>query len=67
MREPGIQADCQRFVGCGMLRLGACIASNAVLGSLCGVMEAEIMNNNVRFTAVHMALVRTLMIRPINL
>nr|WP_239494163.1 hypothetical protein [Mycobacterium leprae] len=50
-----------------MLRLGACIASNAVLGSLCGVMEAEIMNNNVRFTAVHMALVRTLMIRPINL
>lgn len=45
-------------------RFGAYIASKAALDSLCDALQAETVNDNVRFTTVHMALVRTPMISP---
>ncbi|MGH3969159.1 MAG: SDR family NAD(P)-dependent oxidoreductase, partial [Mycobacterium sp.] len=43
---------------------GAYIASKAALDSLCDALQAETVNDNVRFSTVHMALVRTPMISP---
>jgi short-subunit dehydrogenase len=45
-------------------RFGAYIASKAALDSLCDALQAETVQDNVRFTTVHMALVRTPMISP---
>lgn len=45
-------------------RFGAYIASKAALDSLCDALQAETVTDNVRFTTVHMALVRTPMISP---
>jgi short-subunit dehydrogenase len=45
-------------------RFGAYIASKAALDSLSDALQAETVNDNVRFTTVHMALVRTPMISP---
>jgi NAD(P)-dependent dehydrogenase (short-subunit alcohol dehydrogenase family) len=45
-------------------RFGAYIASKAALDSLCDALQAETVHENVRFTTVHMALVRTPMISP---
>ena len=45
-------------------RFGAYIASKAALDSLCDALQAETVNDDVRFTTVHMALVRTPMIGP---
>jgi short-subunit dehydrogenase len=45
-------------------RFGAYIASKAALDSLCDAVQAEVVNDNVKFTTVHMALVRTPMISP---
>ncbi|AGC62967.1 fatty acyl-CoA reductase [Mycobacterium liflandii 128FXT] len=45
-------------------RFGAYIASKAALDSLCDALQAETINEGVRFTTVHMALVRTPMISP---
>jgi len=45
-------------------RFGAYIASKAALDSLCDVLQAETVKENVRFTTVHMPLVRTPMISP---
>ncbi|MGF2943729.1 SDR family NAD(P)-dependent oxidoreductase [Mycobacterium sp. Lab-001] len=45
-------------------RFGAYIASKAALDSLCDSLQAETLNDGVRFTTVHMALVRTPMISP---
>jgi short-subunit dehydrogenase len=45
-------------------RFGAYIASKAALDSLCDSLQAETVNDDVRFTTVHMALVRTPMISP---
>jgi short-subunit dehydrogenase len=44
-------------------RFGAYIASKAALDVLCDAWQAETHNDNVRFTTVHMALVRTPMIK----
>ena len=48
-------------------RFGAYIASKAALDSLCDALQAETVEDNVRFTTVHMALVRTPMISPTTL
>ena len=45
-------------------RFGAYIASKAALDSLCDALQAEVVNDDVQFTTVHMALVRTPMISP---
>jgi NAD(P)-dependent dehydrogenase (short-subunit alcohol dehydrogenase family) len=45
-------------------RFGAYIASKAALESLCDALQAEVVNDDVKFTTVHMALVRTPMISP---
>jgi short-subunit dehydrogenase len=45
-------------------RFGAYIASKAALDTLCDALQAETVNDNVRFTTVHMALVKTPMISP---
>jgi short-subunit dehydrogenase len=45
-------------------RFGAYIASKAALDSLCDALQAETISDNVRFSTVHMALVRTPMISP---
>lgn len=45
-------------------RFGAYIASKAALDTLCDSLQAETHSDNVRFTTVHMALVRTPMISP---
>jgi NAD(P)-dependent dehydrogenase (short-subunit alcohol dehydrogenase family) len=45
-------------------RFGAYIASKAALDSLCDALQAETVNEDVKFTTVHMALVRTPMISP---
>jgi NAD(P)-dependent dehydrogenase (short-subunit alcohol dehydrogenase family) len=45
-------------------RFGAYIASKSALDSLCDSLQAETIKDNVRFTTVHMALVRTPMIGP---
>ena len=45
-------------------RFGAYIASKAALDSLCDALQAETVNDDVRFTTVHMPLVRTPMISP---
>jgi NAD(P)-dependent dehydrogenase (short-subunit alcohol dehydrogenase family) len=48
-------------------RFGAYIASKAALDSLCDALQAETVNDDVKFTTVHMALVRTPMIGPTSL
>jgi NAD(P)-dependent dehydrogenase (short-subunit alcohol dehydrogenase family) len=45
-------------------RFGAYIASKAALETLCDSLQAETVNDGVRFTTVFMALVRTPMISP---
>ena len=45
-------------------RFGAYIASKSALDSLCDALQAEVVNDDVKFTTVHMALVRTPMISP---
>jgi short-subunit dehydrogenase len=45
-------------------RFGAYIASKAALDTLCDSLQAETLSDGVRFTTVHMALVRTPMISP---
>ena len=45
-------------------RFGAYIASKAALDTLCDSLQAEIVNDKVRFTTVFMALVKTPMIGP---
>jgi NAD(P)-dependent dehydrogenase (short-subunit alcohol dehydrogenase family) len=45
-------------------RFGAYIASKAALDSLCDSLQAEVVSDDVKFTTVHMALVRTPMISP---
>jgi len=45
-------------------RFGAYIASKAALDSLCDALQAETVSDDVRFTTVHMPLVRTPMISP---
>ena len=45
-------------------RFGAYIASKAALESLCDALQAEVVHDDVKFTTVHMALVRTPMISP---
>jgi short-subunit dehydrogenase len=45
-------------------RFGAYIASKAALDSLCDALQAEVVQDDVKFTTVHMALVRTPMIGP---
>ena len=45
-------------------RFGAYIASKAALDSLCDALQAEVVDDDVKFTTVHMALVRTPMISP---
>jgi|SRR5271166_267528 len=45
-------------------RFGAYIASKAALDILCDALQAETIADNVRFTTVYMALVRTPMIGP---
>jgi NAD(P)-dependent dehydrogenase (short-subunit alcohol dehydrogenase family) len=45
-------------------RFGAYIASKAALDTLCDSLQAETVNDNVRFTTVFMALVKTPMIGP---
>jgi NAD(P)-dependent dehydrogenase (short-subunit alcohol dehydrogenase family) len=45
-------------------RFGAYIASKAALDTLCDSLQAETVSDGVRFTTVHMALVRTPMISP---
>jgi len=48
-------------------RFGAYIASKSALDSLCDSLQAETVSDDVRFTTVHMALVRTPMISPTKL
>ncbi|OBH91593.1 SDR family NAD(P)-dependent oxidoreductase [Mycobacterium sp. E2989] len=48
-------------------RFGAYIASKSALDSLCDSLQAETVNDGVKFTTVHMALVRTPMISPTTL
>jgi len=48
-------------------RFGAYIASKSALDSLCDALQAEVVNDDVKFTTVHMALVRTPMISPTKL
>jgi short-subunit dehydrogenase len=48
-------------------RFGAYIASKAALDSLCDALQAEVVNDDIKFTTVHMALVRTPMISPTKL
>src|SRR5581483_8607237 len=45
-------------------RFGAYIASKAALDSLCDALQAEVVNDDIKFTTVHMALVRTPMSSP---
>jgi short-subunit dehydrogenase len=45
-------------------RFGAYIASKSALDSLCDALQAEVVDDDVKFTTVHMALVRTPMISP---
>jgi len=45
-------------------RFGAYIASKAALDTLCDALQAETRDDNVRFTTIHMPLVRTPMIAP---
>ncbi|MEA2169896.1 MAG: hypothetical protein QOF76_3196 [Solirubrobacteraceae bacterium] len=45
-------------------RFGAYIASKAALDTLCDSLQAETHDDNVRFTTIYMALVRTPMIAP---
>jgi short-subunit dehydrogenase len=48
-------------------RFGAYIASKAALDSLCDALQAEVVDDDVKFTTVHMALVRTPMISPTSM
>jgi short-subunit dehydrogenase len=48
-------------------RFGAYIASKAALDSLCDALQAETVEDDVKFTTVHMALVRTPMIGPTSI
>jgi NAD(P)-dependent dehydrogenase (short-subunit alcohol dehydrogenase family) len=48
-------------------RFGAYIASKAALDTLCDALQAETLDDDVRFTTVYMPLVRTPMIAPTKL
>lgn len=48
-------------------RFGAYIASKAALDSLCDALQAEVVSDGVKFTTVHMPLVRTPMISPTSM
>jgi short-subunit dehydrogenase len=48
-------------------RFGAYIASKAALDSLCDALQAEVIDEDIKFTTVHMALVRTPMISPTSM
>jgi short-subunit dehydrogenase len=48
-------------------RFGAYIASKAALDTLCDSLQAEVHDEGVRFTTIHMPLVRTPMIAPTKL
>jgi short-subunit dehydrogenase len=48
-------------------RFGAYIASKSALDTLCDALQAETLTDSVRFTSVHMPLVRTPMIAPTKL
>jgi NAD(P)-dependent dehydrogenase (short-subunit alcohol dehydrogenase family) len=48
-------------------RFGAYIASKSALDSLCDALQAEVVDDDIKFTTVHMALVRTPMISPTKL
>jgi NAD(P)-dependent dehydrogenase (short-subunit alcohol dehydrogenase family) len=48
-------------------RFGAYIASKSALDSLCDALQAEVIDEDIKFTTVHMALVRTPMISPTKL
>jgi NAD(P)-dependent dehydrogenase (short-subunit alcohol dehydrogenase family) len=48
-------------------RFGAYIASKAALDTLCDALQGETASENIRFTTVHMPLVRTPMIAPTKL
>ena len=48
-------------------RFGAYIASKAALDSLCDALQAEVVDEDIKFTTVHMALVRTPMISPTSM
>ncbi len=48
-------------------RFGAYIASKSALDSLCDALQADVVNDNVKFTTVHMAPVRTPTISPTKL
>lgn len=52
----GVQTKAPRF--------GAYIASKSALDALCDTLQAETLPQNVKFTTVHMPLVRTPMIAP---
>ncbi|MBV8929155.1 MAG: SDR family NAD(P)-dependent oxidoreductase [Mycobacteriaceae bacterium] len=56
LSSAGVQTRAPRF--------GAYIASKAALDTLCDSLQAEVVNDGVRFTTVHMALVKTPMISP---
>jgi short-subunit dehydrogenase len=56
MSSAGVQTRAPRF--------GAYIASKAALDTLCDSLQAETVNDGVRFTTVYMALVKTPMISP---
>jgi short-subunit dehydrogenase len=45
-------------------RFGAYVASKAALDTLCDSLQAETQHQGVRFTTIHMSLVRTPMIEP---
>jgi NAD(P)-dependent dehydrogenase (short-subunit alcohol dehydrogenase family) len=45
-------------------RFGAYIASKSALDSLCDALQAEVVSDDIKFTTVHMPLVRTPMISP---
>src|ERR1700748_616006 len=45
-------------------RFGPYIASKAALDSLCDALQAAVVSDDIKFPTVHMALVRTPMIRP---
>ena len=56
LSSAGVQTRAPRF--------GAYIASKAALDTLCDSLQAETVSDGVRFTTVHMALVKTPMISP---
>ena len=56
MSSVGVQTRTPRF--------GAYIASKAALDTLCDALQAEVHDDNIRFSTIYMVLVRTPMIAP---